>query len=457
MPRMFLGQLFALCLAAGPALAGGFDLQRAIDAAQPGDTVRVPAGRWTGTFTVAKPIVLEGEPGAILDACGEGHVIVVTAPKTTIRGLTIRNTGATLDHEDAGVLVKAPEVTIEGNRLEDVLFGILMKGAEHGVIRDNEIGGKAIDIAKRGDAIRLWQASGTLIEGNRVRGSRDVVVWYSSDVTLRGNTVRECRYGMHFMFTDANTLEGNRLEDNSVGAFLMYSKGLVVRGNVFARNRGPSGYGLGLKDMSGIVCEDNLFLANRMGAYIDNSPNEIGTYDDFRRNVFAANEVGVGCLPNVTRNRFTENAFVENLEQVAVVGTGALKGNEFAVDGRGNYWSDYAGFDLGGDGIGDVAYRCESLFENLMDREPALRLFLHSPAQQAIELAARAFPAVKPEARASDPAPLLALPATDAPLAERADVAGVWLAAASLAGLAAGLVLFARRPFAPSATTGGVS
>ncbi len=64
MPRMFLGQLFALCLAAGPALAGGFDLQRAIDAAQPGDTVRVPAGRWTGTFTVAKPIVLEGEPRA---------------------------------------------------------------------------------------------------------------------------------------------------------------------------------------------------------------------------------------------------------------------------------------------------------------------------------------------------------------------------------------------------------
>ncbi len=77
------------------------------------------------------------------------------------------------------------------------------------------------------------------------------------------------------------------------------------------------------------------------------------------------------------------------------------------MDDRGNFWSDYQGYDLDGDGMGDLPYRAESLFEDLMDREPRLRLFLYSPAQQAIELAARAVPLVKPQPKFSDAAPLM--------------------------------------------------
>jgi ABC-type multidrug transport system ATPase subunit len=112
----------------------------------------------------------------------------------------------------------------------------------------------------------------------------------------------------------------------------------------------------------------------------------------------------------VRRNRIHDNAFVENLEQIAVVGSGEFFGNDFTVEGRGNYWSDYTGFDLSDDGFGDMPYTSQSLFENLIDRQTKLRFFLFSPAQQAIEMASKAVPTFKPRPKVSDSAPLMSLP-----------------------------------------------
>lgn len=439
---------------------GTFDLRQAIALAEPGSVVNVPAGTHVvpGGVVIDKPLTLEGvwaregamtkdtQPLSIIDAAGEGDIIRITAPDVTIRHLTLRRTGALLEKEHAGMIVLAPRVRIESCVLEDVLFGVILKGAPDSVIRGNRIGGKEIDIARRGDGIRLWRAENTLIEHNVVHDGRDVVVWYSSNVVLRGNTVQRCRYGMHFMFTDTNTLEDNILEDNSVGAFLMYSKDLIVRRNTFARNRGPSGYGLGLKDMDRVVATGNLFLANRVGAYLDNSPHEVNVYCDYIDNVFAFNEIGVACLPNVKRNRFTGNTFMENLQQVAVIGSGAFTGNDFSVAGRGNYWSDYRGYDADGDGTGDLAYRESRLFENLMEREPALRLFLHSPAQQAIDLAARAFPIVQPEPRVVDDYPQMRVGAVQVPLPQQPSTVPMTLAALGLGAVAALGLFLARIP-----------
>ncbi|MHC4142377.1 MAG: NosD domain-containing protein, partial [Planctomycetota bacterium] len=255
--------------------------------------------------------------------------------------------------------------------------------------------------------IRIWQSHRTLIEDNVMRDSRDAVMWFSDGVHLRNNRITNGRYGLHFMYSDGNLIEDNHLEGNSVGAFLMYSKGLILRRNVFARNRGPSGFGVGLKDMDNTTAEDNLFLGNRIGLHLDASPSSVRVTDTYTRNIFAFNDIGIAFLPAVKRNRFHDNGFVDNLEQVAVLGGGRFSGNDFTVDGRGNFWSDYRGYDLDGDGVGDLAYRSESLFENLMDREPKLRLFQFSPAQQAVEMAARAFPMVMPQPKLSDEAPLM--------------------------------------------------
>jgi nitrous oxidase accessory protein len=171
----------------------------------------------------------------------------------------------------------------------------------------------------------------------------------------------------------------------------------------------------------------------------------------FRGNVFAYNDVALGLMPSVRNNQFTGNSFFDNVEQVAVFGGGDLRGNGFTVDGVGNYWSDYRGYDADGNGVGDVTHKSQSLFENLMDREPRLRLFLFSPAQQAVELASRAFPVVKPRLRATDTAPLMRPVAAGAwvsgggPAAHGGWSAGGLCAAVALLGVGGCVVSLAKR------------
>ncbi|MCP3906287.1 MAG: nitrous oxide reductase family maturation protein NosD [Planctomycetes bacterium] len=425
-PVIMAAALLAV-VAVTSARAAPFDIAEAIASAPDGAVIDVPPGVYDGPFVLDRSVTLNGGGEAVLDGGGEGDVVRIEAEGVTIRGFVIRNTGKSLDRENAGITGIAPRIVIEDNVFEDVLFGVYLKGATDSVIRGNHIGGKDLAVARRGDGIRIWQSHRTRIEDNVLWGCRDAVMWFSDEVYLRGNHITRGRYGLHFMYSNNNVIEENHLEKNSVGAFLMYSKGLVLRRNVFARNRGPSGYGVGLKDMDGTRAEENVFVGNRIGLRFDTSPSSMRIHDVYERNVFAYNDIGIAFLPSVKRNRFRDNVFHENLEQVAVLGRGTFSGNDFTIEGRGNFWSDYRGYDLDGDGIGDVTYRSDSLFENLMDREPKLRLFLYSPAQQAIEMAARAFPAVRPRPKITDEAPLIQPVHVDSQYRDRLEPIGMLL------------------------------
>jgi len=425
---LILAALIILALTAGHSLlaqSSPLDLQAAIDAAQPGAVIRVPPGVYRGNFVIEKPVTLEGIDWPVLDGNNQGNVITINeAPDVTLRGFIIRNSGARLDKENAGVAVdKSPRLVVENNRLENVLFGIYIRSSDDSRIAHNIVGAKDIPVAARGDAIRVWYSHNTEVIGNRVDKGRDVVMWFNNGSIIRDNIITNGRYGLHFMYCDDNLVEDNWIEGNSVGAFLMYSRRLTLRHNVFINNRGPSGYGIGLKDMDGVEATDNLFQGNRVGMYFDNSPWSLDVSQHFTRNAFVHNDIGLLFNPSVKRNAFSHNSFIDNLEQVGLTGGGTFEQNEFTVGGEGNFWSDYAGYDANGDGLGDLPYVSKSLFENMMDKNPALRLFQLSPAQQAIELAARAFPIFQPQPKLTDDAPLMTpvipavhLPPPDSPL-----------------------------------------
>ena len=422
------------------------DLQAIIDEASPGDVIELAAGTYAGGITIDKPLTLRASGDAVIDGGGEGTVINVDAPDVTLEGLVIRGSGDSLDRENAGIYVTAPRVRILDNQLEDVLFGVFLYQSPDSVVAGNTVVGKDLFVARRGDAIRLWESHRTVVEDNVLDGGRDAVFWFCDDLIIRGNLISNGRYGLHFMYSDRALIEDNALIDNSVGSFLMYSKDLVLRRNLISGNNGPSGYGVGLKDMDGAVLEANLLVGNRAGVFLDNSPQTIGVEQHFRGNLFAYNQIGVLFLPSVQGNVFWENSFIDNTAQVSVQGGGDFKGNTWTRDGVGNHWSDYAGYDADGDGLGDVPYRLDDLYNYLLNRNPEVMLFADTPAARALDLAAQAFPVVKPQAIVEDDRPLISSPALPEPPFALSLETGEELLGASVAMLAlAGLTVMSTR------------
>jgi nitrous oxidase accessory protein len=384
-------------------------ISKAVELSNDGDTIQVETGLYREHIVLDRSIELIGISKPIVDGGGEGTVLLIKAPGCTVKGFRIRGSGESLTVEDAGILLdSAPDSIIENNLLEDVLFGIYLKNSPRGLIEHNAIKGKDLPLPDRGDGIRLWYSPETQILYNHINRSRDLVMWWSGRTLIKGNRVENGRYGLHYMYSNDNVFEDNIFSDNSVGGFLMYSSGIRFYHNVFVRNHGlATGYGVGFKDLDDVIAEENLFIDNRIGLYLDNSPHLIDSWNEITKNVIAFNDIGASLMPSIERNLVVSNSFIDNGEQIEVRGGGALSGNIWFKDNKGNYWSDYVGYDENRDGIGEVPYLAESLFESFIDRYPSMRIFVFSPVSQAIEFASEAFPVFKPEPKIEDNYPLV--------------------------------------------------
>ncbi len=420
-------------------------IQAALAAAHDGDLIQVRAGFYRGPIVVDKSVMLEGENFPVIDNGNEGTVVTLNAPDIVFRGFELRGSGAEYDRDHSGITVSAPRVVVENNRIHEALFGIFVAKASDVVIRNNDITSKAeLEISLKGDAIRLWYSPRVTVEGNHVHQSRDIVVWYSNDIIIRNNFVEQGRYGAHLMYCDNVIIEGNRLRDNSVGIYTMYSINALIRNNDIRGQRGPSGYALGFKDADNVDVTHNTLIDNRGGIFLDGAPFTPQGYARFHQNIIAFNDVAIIMMPAVRGATIENNSFWENVEQVAIAGGGRLGKSDW----RGNFWSDYNGFDADGDGIGNVPYRAERYFEGMLDREPLLRMLLYSPAAQAIEFAGTAFPIVRPEPKFIDALPRvepLAIPEFATPA--RAGAGGMFIASITilLIGACAGALGFSKR------------
>ncbi len=129
-------------------------------------------------------------------------------------------------------------------------------------------------------------------------------------------------------------------------------------------------------------------------------------FNEFRGNRFEGCEIGIHFTAGSERNTITGNAFIGNRTQVKYVGTRFL---DWSADGRGNYWSDNAAFDLDGDGIADQPYRPNDVIDQVLWRNPMAKLLVTSPAVQTIRWAQSQLPALQPGG-VIDSAPLMRPP-----------------------------------------------
>jgi nitrous oxidase accessory protein len=362
-------------------------VQSLVDRARVGDTIRIEPGLYEGDVVIAKRISLIGIGMPVLRGEGKGSCLTVVADSCVVRGFVIEHSGGMLVNEDAGILLKSKHNTIWGNELRDILFGIYLFKADSNLVAHNRIiGRRELELGERGSGIHVWNSHANKLVGNTISHARDGFYIQNANRThVEGNDVFDLRYGLHYMYADSNVFLGNRFHDNVAGAAVMYSTGIVMRRNTFVHNRGFASYGILFQDCHQMRADSNIIADNVVGMFFEASTDNL-----FRHNIIARNDLALQMFQNSIHNTFAENNFIDNLSPLTIVGKRTE--SRWSKDGRGNYWSSYDGYDIDADGLGDVPMKIENVFTFLEGNYPNLRLYLYSPASQALAVAAKAFP-----------------------------------------------------------------
>lgn len=402
MKFILLSLLFLLVFA--PSQATANELQQAIDNATDGAIIVLEDGVYEGPITIWKNIALKGEGENVkIKGDGKGSVIDIIANGAEVENIKIMGSGESHESIDSCITVKkADNVKIIGNRMDDCLFGVNFELSNNGVIENNTVTSKNFSLGLKGDGIRLWYSHSNKIKNNTLSLVRDMVFWYSSANKIENNTVSDSRYSLHFMYADRNFVANNTFKNNSVGIFFMYSHNSVVKGNTISGSSGAFGIGIGFKEVSDCVVEDNTLLYNARGFYLDQSPYQPGTLNTFKGNRIQYNTVGIQLHGVIFGSLFENNILKGNIDSVSNdIPSTNLTANKW----NKNYWDEYVGFDRDKDGYGDVAYEHIVFADKIMNYIPAVKFFYGAPVMSVMNFIAKLLPFSDPEILASDPMP----------------------------------------------------
>lgn len=385
-------------------VTAGQDLVALVRSLPAGSILTLEPGVHRGPLLLDRPITVQGEAGAVLSGQGVGTVLTIAADDVTVRDLRVTGGGFLTQNDDAGVVVGGDRFQLIRVSVDDAYLGIDLRMADHGLVEGCAVRGDPDALfGERGDGMRLWESHHNVVRDNTLEHVRDLVIWYSEHNRIEANRVSGSRYGTHLMHASDNQIVGNEYRDDVVGVFVMYSNDITLHDNLVTGALGAAGVGLGFKESDGIVVTDNRLIANTTGIYLDTTPHNLNGQTTFRGNLIAANETALRFNGPQYGGLFEDNNFVANRAPVSVHGGGDAGQYRF----HANQWDGWAGYDLDGDGLGDVPYEARSLSGDLTDRHPNLAFFSGTPAAALLDLFAEAFPLFRPDPVLVDDAPAM--------------------------------------------------
>ncbi len=381
-------------------------LQLFVALTPPGGTLRPEPGTYAGPVVVDKPITIDGGGRVTIDGGGEGTVLTIAADGVTVRGLHLTRSGTSHDAVDAGILVKADGAVIENNVLDEVLFGIHLSNANDNLVRGNRIRSLADrDISIRGDGIRVWYSHGNLIRDNEVEGVRDLVFSNASENRVVGNRIRGSRISMEFVYSPDNEVAENLLEHNVTGIAVIYSDGVKIHHNRIAHMRKLTGSGITVKESYEVAIHHNQVAHCAVGL-LATSPLQPENVLEIDHNLFTYNDVATYFYGEKGGHRIHDNRFEGNFVDVMGSAAPTTRLNLW----NANYWDRYTGFDLDGDGTGDLPHRVWLYADRIWMERSMARFYRGSVTLSLIDFMERLVPASEPELLYEDPAPRMAPP-----------------------------------------------
>jgi parallel beta-helix repeat protein len=209
------------------------DIQSAIDAADPGDTVFVYSGSYDEMIVINKTLTLKGEDRdtTSIHAVSGGDVIHVTADYVNISGFTVT------DSWSAGAAIKlfdAENCHISDNYLNDNDDGIVLDISHNNTITDNIVNNSDQMLIKLSNynvisgnivtnsyvGIRTTYANYNVIENNSISDNHDhgMLLYISRWNTLANNTISSSQYGygIYLQQSMRNSLTGNKMQGDGI-------------------------------------------------------------------------------------------------------------------------------------------------------------------------------------------------------------------------------------------------
>lgn len=359
-------------------------MQLYIEITPEGGVLRPEPGRYAGPVVLKRAITIEGRGKVIIDAEGEGSVLTIEADNSVIRGLRLTNSGESFDQTNAGITLKADNVLIENNIIDNTLFGINVLGANDNIIRNNRISSKETSLSLRGDGLRMWNSHDNFIENNHFNKIRDIYITNSLSNRLQGNYISDSRIGFELVFSHENELIANHIEHNTTGIVLIYSNDLLIEKNRISHLRSFAGSAMAFKETNGVKVLNNEILHCAVGLS-SNAPLDPENILTVKDNIFIYNDIALYFYGEKGGHIIHNNRFQANLLDVQTSAPSAALYNDW----QGNFWDRYEGFDVNQDGIGDQPYQLYAWSDRLWVDVPMTQFFRGTPMMETIDFVER--------------------------------------------------------------------
>ncbi|GAB7388141.1 hypothetical protein BSNK01_19780 [Bacillaceae bacterium] len=244
-------------------------LQQAIHQADEGEVIEISEGVYEGDLVIDKPVTLVGKGEVIIKGSGKDHVITITAPNVTLENLTVKNSGTSLEQDQAAIKVLSDGNRLINLKISESLHGIYIQEGSNNVIKRNTIiGNEQLPRSRRGNGIHLFHSSHNQIVNNEIMHTRDGVYFsFSEETHVEGNKVHDNRYGLHYMYSDHNRFYRNLFYNNIGGAAIMYSNDIVLENNQFYSHQTIRSFGVLLQTSNEILMEKNTIALNQKGDF----------------------------------------------------------------------------------------------------------------------------------------------------------------------------------------------